>query len=283
MAKKNYQDTYFQHDRYARRDSKIKALLTYFRKESEEKAKAAICVFWWIVEDMHLDDYPVDKLEVFADDYRCDVNFLHSILNDFNLFRVENNCYVSDRVLRNLEEQAKKAEQKSIAANTKWLLSDFKKYYIEFFGKAPVLNPEEIDNLKKYADKIPDLREKLRDVLYTLSTLKFDTKIKFVPGANWLLTDNNLGRLLNGEFGPLKHKKTAKELREEQAKEQAEQEAENANVFDLDTISSKAAAIQYISNNNKDLKLMIPDHKKLMRKFDITLQEIKSFREDENA
>jgi len=123
----------------------------------------------------------------------------------------------------------------------------------------------------------------LRDVLYTLSTLKFDTKIKFVPGANWLLTDNNLGRLLNGEFGPLKHKKTAKELREELIKKQAEQEAENANVFDLDTISSKAAAIQYISNNNKDLKLMIPDHKKLMRKFDITLQEIKSFREDENA
>ena len=283
MAKKNYQDTYFQHDRYARRDSKIKALLTHFRKESEEKAKAAICIFWWIVEDMHLDDYPVDKLDVFADDYRCDVDFLRSILNDFNLFRIENNCYVSDRVLRNLEEQAKKAEQKSIAANTKWLLSDFKKYYIEFFGQAPVLQPEEIESLKKYADTIPDLREKLRDVLYTLSTLKFDTKIKFVPGANWLLAENNLGRLLNGEFGPLKHKKTAKELREEQAKKKAEQTEADSTEIDVNTIDSKAVAMQFIIEKCPNFNLMIPDGKILMKKFDITKKELQAYRDKNNA
>ena len=56
MSKKNYKETYFQHDRYARQDPKIKSMLVHFRKESEDKAKAAVCVFWWIVEDMHIDD-----------------------------------------------------------------------------------------------------------------------------------------------------------------------------------------------------------------------------------
>ena len=111
MTKKIYKETYFQHDRYARQDAKIKGMLSHFRKESEEKAKAAVCVFWWIVEDMHTDDYPVNKLEVFADDYRCSVEFLKSILENFELFHIENDCYVSNRVLRNLKEQEEKSEK----------------------------------------------------------------------------------------------------------------------------------------------------------------------------
>ena len=124
MSKKNYKETYFQHDRYARQDPKIKSMLVHFRKESEDKAKAAVCVFWWIVEDMHIDDYPVDKLDVFADDYRCDVDFLKSILEDFELFRIENGCYISDRVLQNLKEQEEKSEKARVKANKRWKKKD---------------------------------------------------------------------------------------------------------------------------------------------------------------
>lgn len=120
MSKINYKETYFQHDRYARQDAKIKAMLQYFRKISEDKAKAAVCVFWWIVEDMHIDSYPIEKIEVFADDYRCDVKFLKSILEDFKLFRIENNCYVSDRVLRNIQIQKEKSEKARKAILKRW-------------------------------------------------------------------------------------------------------------------------------------------------------------------
>ncbi len=120
MTKKIYKETYFQHDRYARQDAKIKGMLSYFRKESEEKAKAAVCVFWWIVEDMHTDDYPISKLEVFADDYRCSVDFLKSILEDFELFHIENDCYVSNRVLRNLKEQEEKSEKARKSVQKRW-------------------------------------------------------------------------------------------------------------------------------------------------------------------
>ena len=120
MTKKIYKETYFQHDRYARQDAKIKGMLSHFRKESEEKAKAAVCVFWWIVEDMHTDDYPVSKLEVFADDYRCTVEFLKTILEDFELFHIENGFYVSNRVLRNLKEQEEKSEKARKSVQKRW-------------------------------------------------------------------------------------------------------------------------------------------------------------------
>ena len=120
MTKKIYKETYFQHDRYARQDPKIKSMLVHFRKESEQKAQAAVCIYWWIVEDMHTDDYPISKLEVFADDYRCDVEFLKSILEDFELFHIENGCYVSNRVLRNLKEQEEKSEKARRSAQKRW-------------------------------------------------------------------------------------------------------------------------------------------------------------------
>lgn len=120
MAKKIYKETYFQHDRYARQDPKIKSMLVHFRKESEQKAQAAVCLFWWIVEDMHTDDYRIDKLEVFADDYRCDTAFLKSILENFELFHVENGCYVSNRVLKNLKEQEEKSEKARKSAQKRW-------------------------------------------------------------------------------------------------------------------------------------------------------------------
>lgn len=112
--------TYFSHDIYARQDSKIKKLLLHFRKESEDKARSALCIYWWIVEDMHADDFKISDLEVYADDYRCSAELLKSILEDFDLFRIENGCYISDRVLRNVEEMQEKAEKAKRAAARRW-------------------------------------------------------------------------------------------------------------------------------------------------------------------
>lgn len=112
--------TYFSHDIYARQDSKIKKLLLHFRKESEDKARSALCIYWWIVEDMHADDFKTSDLEVYADDYRCSAELLKSILEDFDLFRIENGCYISDRVLRNVEEMQEKAEKAKRAAARRW-------------------------------------------------------------------------------------------------------------------------------------------------------------------
>jgi len=151
---RNIYKTYFSHDIYSRQDPKIKNLLVHFRKISNEKALAAVCIYWWIIEDMHADDYKISDLETYADDYRCDIDFLKSILEDFELFRIDNGCYISDRVLRNIAEQEEKAEKAREKANKRWskkdavptidsdLVNSIIKLYNETFKKAQIVSKE---------------------------------------------------------------------------------------------------------------------------------------------
>lgn len=287
---------FFSHDESASQDGKILKLYRDFRKLPKDMtqeelesfvANGAYGIFWRIVEFMHGNNLPVDDIDILADDFRVDVKFIQKILNDYGLFRKEDGYYISDRILRNKNYVEKKNEGKQIAANVRWLLAAFNKAYVEFFNEEPVLTTEEIETLKKYNEKIPDLKSQLRDILYTLSTLKFDTDTTFKPCANWLLTKNNLARLYNGEFGKLKHKKTEKELKEERRK-QAEQEAEANKPTELELqieqICGKAEALNFIYryyivecrtlNFMNGKAMVLPTLRTLMNKFDITDKEV---------
>jgi len=242
-------------------------------------------LYWKIVEFMHQNEFSIEDEEILAYKFRADVSKIHSIMNDFGLFHIEDDCYVSDRILRNLNFVEKRNEEKSMAAQVRWLLSAFNKAYVEFFGEKPVLQPEEIETLKKYNTQIPDFREKLRDILYTLKELKFDTDINFKPCANWLLKDNHLARLVNGEFGKLKHKPTEKEIKEEQQKRADEERKKNEPSelqLQMETISGKAEALDFIEKRLAGKKLVfqrnkligIVQYRKLMEKFDITDKEV---------
>lgn len=285
---------YFSHDESASQDGKILKMFRDFRKLSKEMTReelesfvavGAYGIFWRIVEFMHGNNLLVNDVDVIADDLRIDTKFIEMILNNYELFRIEGDCYISDRILKNLNKQQSKSEKSKTAVETRWLLSDFDKNFEDIFGKKPVLSSDEIEALKKYSQQISDLREKLPDLLYTLKGLKFETDTKFVPSANWLLKGNNLLRLYNGEFGKLKHKLTEKEIAE-QKKLQEEKEAELNKPSELEMqaerISSKADALDFIVGQyrgksipmNSGKIFLIPTLKDLAKKFDITNAEI---------
>lgn len=240
-------------------------------------------IYWLIVEFMHQNTFVVGEEELLAFKFRVETEKIKRVMNDFQLFRIEKQgeqlIYISDRILRNLNYIEQKNEDKKQAANVRWLLSAFNKSYVEFFGEEPILQASEIESLKKYSEKIPDLKSKLRDIIYTLKNLKFDADVNFKPCANWLLKDNNLARLVNGEFGPLKHKKTAKELKadeEQRQQEQAEKQQQAAQQETIiNSISGKADALAYIMKNSVSAEFLSPEIKELMKKFDITQQELK--------
>lgn len=246
-------------------------------------------IYWLIVEFMHQNTFIVGEEELLAFKFRVDVEKIKRVMNEFQLFRIEeretDSVYISDRILRNLNYVEQKNEDKKQAANVRWLLSSFNKAYVEFFGEEPILQPSEIESLKKYNEKIPDLKAKLRDIIYTLKNLKFDTDVNFKPCANWLLKDNNLARLLNGEFGQLKHKKTEKEIKEAQRKlalEEAKRNEPSELELQVERISGKAEALDFIANFYTDKKLILhgskaylfPPLRKLTDKFDITEKEV---------
>ena len=243
-------------------------------------------LYWKIVEYMHQNTFNVGEENILAYKFRTDIEKIKQVMNDFDLFHVEDGCYISDRILRNLNYVEQKNENKKQAANVRWLLAAFNKAYVEFFNEEPVLTTEEIGVLKKYNEKIPDLKEKLRDILFTLKNLEFNTKTNFKPCANWLLKDNNLARLYNGEFGKLKHKKTEKELKEEQRKKE-EQGAELNKPSEFEEkcacCSGKAEALEIIADYyadkktpsvNKGVILTVPAIRGLINRFDLTNKEV---------
>lgn len=294
MAENNLIQPYIKHDDNASQDGKILRMCLEFRRNAKSMSReeletfvshGAYAIFWRILEFMKSDNLYVDDVELLSDNLRVDARFINQILNDFELFRVQNGEYVSDRLLRDIKRQREKSEKASKSANTKYLLSDFDKNYEDVFGKKPILSSEEIEALKKYSSQIEDLREKLPDLIYTLKGLKFETDTKFIPTANWLLKGNNLLRLYNGEFGKLKHKKTTKEIEEEQKKaleKQAEQSKDEIEfTTQVNSIYNKSDAIAFIAKripHNADGRLFInPSLKPLCEKFDIIDREIKDF------
>lgn len=308
MSKKNYKETYFQHDRYARQDPKIKSMLVHFRKESEDKAKAAVCVFWWIVEDMHIDDYPIDKLDVFADDYRCDVDFLKSILEDFELFRVEDGCYVSDRVLKNLKEQEEKSEKARAKAQKRWkkkeedatpdeaaleIVNSIIQLYNTAFKKTQIVgkdNREKIYKINKDNKLTLDIWQKVFDNARRGWDIKGEHKIPNLKNIldNWdaFASDDYY---LAPDYEKIAAEKRAKEVEAERAKEaerlQREKEIEEYN-NEKDAICDAATAIAFINKHNRMPESFLRKSstvREYMQQYNFTVEDVIAARKKEGV
>lgn len=295
MAKENkIIQPYLKHDINASQDGKILRLYLDFRKTAKTMTReelesfachGAYALFWHIIEYLFSNNLYIDDVEMLADNLRVESKFLNKILNDYGLFHLKDNEYISDRLLRDLERQKEKSKKASESANIRYLLSEFNSAYVEFFGEEAVLETEEIEKLKRYSNKIPDLKSKLRDIIFTLKNLKFDTDINFVPCANWLLKDNHLVRLVNGEFGKLQHKPTAKEIKEEADRLKAERQKQNTpseTELQAEQISSRIEAVDFILEKHIGKKIVCrngkafvePLYRQLMNRFDISDAEI---------
>ncbi len=294
MKENKLKQLYFSHDFFADKDEKIVKMFYYFKKNINDFSDkfvrrnffhASFGLYWEIVQYMHRNELTVDDIPMLADELRADEEFIRLIIDKFDLFRIEDNKIISDRVLKNLNEVVEKSAKSKDAAQTRWLLSAFRRAYKEIYDIEPVLVSEEIDALKRYSNIIPDLKEKIRDIIYTMKFIRFDTSFDFKQGANWLLSKNNLARIYNGEYGPLKHKKTPHELKQEQ-KEKELKQTEMNKPSELETLSEncsgKTEALEIIENYYSDKKLnaqsgkvlVLPVLRTLMKKFDITDKEV---------
>ena len=302
MKSKEIIKPYIKHDEDAISDGKISKMMFTFRRLAKEMPSeilqqflphAAYGIFWQILEFMYSNKFKSENIEIMADELRIPETYLKKILDDFELFEYNNDDdeYTSLRLLKDKEKRLEMKTAASEAVNARWLLAEFNKAYKEFFDTEPILKSDEIEILKDYSKSIPDLKNKLRDIIYTLKNLKFDTKTNFKPCANWLLKENNLTRLLNGEFGKLLHKPTEQELKAQEAAAQ-KQIIENNQPSELElkiaTIETKEAAINLIKEFYMDKpnmpvfirgRLVInPNLRKLIKKFQITDKEILDLR-----
>jgi len=296
---------YIKHDEDAASDGKISKMMFTFRRLASDMPveimkqflpHAAYGIFWQILEFMYSNKFKSENIEIMSDKLRIPETYLKKILEDFELFEISDDEYISLRLLKDKEKRETVKSAASEAINVRWLLAEFNKSYQEFFETEPILKPDEIEALKNYSKTIPDLKQKLRDIIYTLKNLKFDTKTNFVPCANWLLKDKNLTRILNGEFGKLKHKPTEQELKAQELAYQ-NQIKENHKPTELklksSEINSRVDALDFIKEFYIDKcqkpvfvqgRLVLnPNIRNLAEKFNISDADILKLREVENG
>lgn len=288
-------EPYFSHDIAARSDEKIMKMFYAFRKQVntiERKELEALAVlgsyglFWLIVEYMHRNTLYTTDLDVIADEFRVPEKFVKMVLEDFELFKKDKEHYISDRILENLNKMQEKADSKSKAAKTRWALSKLKSIYTEIFGSAPALSNVGIDTYMKYTETIPDFKNKIADILYTLQGLKFENNPKFNPNIDWLLEGNHMTKLINGEYGKLKNWAAEKERRREAKEKSQKQKLNESERIEIETISNRIDAVDLLLkhsiwlDNMNTLKIN-PDVFPLLKKFEINKQEIEVLKRKE--
>ena len=100
---------YFSHDYNARCDDKIKPLVRKY-------GMLGYGIFWAIVEDLYNNANALRMdYEGIAYDLHCEVNIIKSIINDFDLFKIDANLFGSMSVQKRLDERdSKKPENQHV-------------------------------------------------------------------------------------------------------------------------------------------------------------------------
>ena len=258
-------EPYFSHDYSTRMKKEIKKLI-------RDMGFEGYGLYWAVVEFMFRNELKVGEEDLVLDSSEF-TDKIKSILNDYGLFRTENDYYISDRIIETIELQEEKTKKAADSASSRWIISDFAKEYEKVFGIRPELGDDEIKAIKSFNKKITDFKQKLPAVFSVLSKIKFDTKIGFVPRVDWLLKENHLREILNGQYGELKVD-TSKNEREKliKARNRFQEKIDN---FDIGEFSTKSEAIDFIITDNIDRVLPNCCHE-LMEKFDITHKELAS-------
>ena len=111
MSKETF---YFSHDYNARSDMKIKLLII-------KHGYKGYGLYWAIIEDLYqnANALPLDYDSI-AYDLRATKEVIKSIVNDFDLFVVDNNTFGSLSVQRRLEKRNSKSRKARRAAMKRW-------------------------------------------------------------------------------------------------------------------------------------------------------------------
>lgn len=110
----NKETFYFSHDYNTRSDVKIKKLIS-------KHGYLGYGIYWAIVEDLYqnANALPMD-CDCIAYDMRCDVEVINSIINDFELFVIEDNVFGSLSVQRRLDERNERSKKARKSAMKRW-------------------------------------------------------------------------------------------------------------------------------------------------------------------
>ena len=150
---------YFSHDYNARNDPRLMRLIM---KEGME----GIGIYWCIIEMLYEEDgiLPTEYDRI-AFDLRTDADVIKSVVNDFELFVVNEDCFYSESVNKRLKIRADKSEKARESVNKRW------ERYERNTGVLP--SNEDRNTIKEKNSKVNNNQketfENLRDQLFNMA------------------------------------------------------------------------------------------------------------------
>lgn len=117
MGKETY---YFSHDYNARNDVKIKKLIS-------RHGYNGYGIYWALIEDLYNNGNRIETdFELLTFDLRVEYSLVKSIVEDFNLFRVEDGFISSDSVAKRLSQRDERSQKSRDNAAKRWSNIDAK-------------------------------------------------------------------------------------------------------------------------------------------------------------
>lgn len=265
MANNNNELFYFPHNCNTQGKKDIKKLIRDLGYEGYG-------LYWSILEFMYTNTLEVGEEDLILEKH---TEKIIKILNDYDLFYIEDNQYMSDRIAENIERVEKKRKTAQNNANKRWLKKYFVETYAEILGIEPALDKKYLEKLNELSETIPDFKEILPSVLYTLKSVKFDNG---KPGADWLLTETNFNKVYNRQFGWKEYKSAEKknEEKKESAKRLKEsEEKERRHIEEFKTqFKTKEDVLNYFKN--KKTKFLSPIEEEVLAEHQIDIEELKN-------
>jgi len=174
--------TYFNHDSNARNDLKLIRLRKAGGFEYYGIYFAILELLFSEENKMCLDDY-----ETLAFGLQCDTDKLRAVIEDFDLFIIENNCFYSKRLFNHIEEINNKSSKASTSAKKRWSNANAEKSHSDSNAskvkvKKSKLNKsieDRIDAFKNAIHTIKDISKKDKDDFFYYWTEKNKSGTKF--------------------------------------------------------------------------------------------------------
>ena len=145
--------TYFNHDSTARNDYRIIKMRSKLGMESYG-------IFWSVLEMLFTEENKlcIDDYDSLAFGLQCDPKILKQVIEDFDLFVLEDGCFYSKRLHNQINDINNKSNKAKENANKRWSMQS------QCDRNASILNKNIVNKSKSIEERIIDFNKSIQSI-----------------------------------------------------------------------------------------------------------------------
>ena len=149
--------TYFNHDSIARNDYRIIKMRSKLGMESYG-------IFWAVLEMLFTEENKlcIDDYDSLAFGLQCDAKILKQVIEDFDLFVVEDGCFYSRRLNNHIEDINNKSNKAKESINKRWNNTNVIRTYND--SNTSKVNKSKVNKSKSIEERIIDFNKSIQSI-----------------------------------------------------------------------------------------------------------------------